>query len=152
MTDLLLDFLDNTFNHKKLKKSRLKRKLTLAEVSEKTGIPVATLQRYEDGLTKKIPLDSIKKICEVYNTDYNFYYVWTTLPFFTTLSGALISLFYGLPFTSIHHGTTIGGFLGLTSMIGIEKIYKKLKLKENSYKGIIYDSLQERGEKRLPKF
>ena len=152
MSSLLLDFLDNTFNYKKLKRSRLKRKLTLADVSEKTGIPVATLQRYEDGLTKKIPLEAIKKICQVYNVDYNFYYSWTALPFFNTLSGALLSLFYGVSITSIHAGTAIGGFLGLTGMVGIEKLYSKLKNEEKNYKQVVYNSLEKEEQKEYQDF
>ncbi len=152
MSSLLLDFLDNTFNYKKLKRSRLKRKLTLADVSEKTGIPVATLQRYEDGLTKKIPLEAIKKICQVYNVDYNFYYSWTALPFFSTLSGALLSLFYGVSITSIHAGTAIGGFLGLTGMVGIEKLYSKLKDEEKNYKQVVYNSLEKEEQKEYQDF
>ena len=61
MKDVLLEFLENSFDNKKLKKSRLKRKLSLAEVADKTGIPTTTLQRYEDGVTKKVPFEAIKK-------------------------------------------------------------------------------------------
>lgn len=61
MTDMLLDFFENNVNNKKLKKSRLKRKLSLSEISERTGIPFTTLKRYEDGDTKKIPFEAVKK-------------------------------------------------------------------------------------------
>ena len=63
MNEWLLEFFESTFNYRKLKRSRVKRKLTLAQVSAKTGIPTATLQRYEDGITKKVPLEAIKKLC-----------------------------------------------------------------------------------------
>ncbi len=43
MEKILYDFLKNTYNYKKLKEIRLKKKLTLIEVSEKTKIPVATI-------------------------------------------------------------------------------------------------------------
>ena len=139
----LIDYIEFKFDYKKLRQTRKNKNLSIAEVSEKTGIPVATLQRYEDGLTKKIPLEAIKKICQVYNVDYNFYYSWTALPFFSTLSGALLSLFYGVSITSIHAGTAIGGFLGLTGMVGIEKLYSKLKDEEKNYKQVVYNSLEK---------
>lgn len=44
MEKILYDFLKNTYNYKKLKEIRLKKKLTLIEVSEKTKIPVATIR------------------------------------------------------------------------------------------------------------
>lgn len=150
--DILLDFLENSFNHKKLKKSRLKRKLSLAEVSANTGIPTTTLQRYEDGVTKKVPLESLKKLCDFYNTDYNYYYNWITFPLFGTLGGMLISLFYGISINSLHNGTVIGGLLGFTSMFGVEKIFSNLSNKKQNPKKIIYDSLTEEEKKKYKNF
>ena len=150
--DDLLDFLENSFNHKKLKKSRLKRKLSLAEVSAKTGIPTTTLQRYEDGVTKKVPLESLKKLCNFYNTDYNYYYNWINFPLFGTLGGMLISLFYGISINSLHNGTAIGGLLGFTSMFGVEKIFSNLSNKKQNPKKIIYDSLTEEEKKKYKGF
>lgn len=49
------------FNNEKLKKSRKKRKLSIKEVAEKIDVPVTTLQKYESGSIKKIPLDKLKK-------------------------------------------------------------------------------------------
>lgn len=49
-------------NYRKLKNSRKKRKLSLDEVSKNTGIPTRTLQKYETGEIKKIPLEVIKKM------------------------------------------------------------------------------------------
>lgn len=152
MNEWLLEFFESTFNYRKLKRSRVKRKLTLAQVSAKTGIPTATLQRYEDGITKKVPLEAIKKLCELYGTDYNCYYAWSTFPFFGTLSGMLVSLFYGLSITSLHNGSVIGGFLGLTSMIGIEKIFANLSDKKQNPKKIIYTSLTKEEKKKYKNF
>lgn len=152
MEEWLLEFFESTFNYKKLKRSRIKRKLTLAEVSTKTGIPPATLQRYEDGITKKVPLEAIKKLCELYGTNYNCYYAWSAFPFFGTLSGIIASLFYGLSITSLHNGSMIGGFLGLTSMMGVEKIFTSLSSKKQNPKKIIYDSLTKEEKKRYKNF
>ena len=152
MEEWLLEFFESTFNYKKLKRSRIKRKLTLAEVSTKTGIPPSTLQRYEDGITKKVPLEAIKKLCELYGTNYNCYYAWSAFPFFGTLSGMIASLFYGLSITSLHNGSMIGGFLGLTSMMGVEKIFTSLSSKKQNPKKIIYDSLTKEEKKRYKNF
>ena len=152
MNEWLLDFLESTFDYKKLKKSRLKRKLTLAEVSERTGIPTATLQRYEDGKTRKVPLEAIKKLCELYHTNYNYYYTWSTFPIFGTLGGMLISLFFGMSITSFHNGSIIGGLLGFTSMMGIEKIFANLSDKKQDPKKIIYESLTKEEKKRYKGF
>lgn len=152
MTDILLDFLENSFNNKKLKKSRLKRKLSLAEVAAQTGIPATTLQRYEDGVTKKVPLEAIKKLCKLYNTNYNCYYSWTTFPLFGTLGGMLISLFYGISLNSLHNGTVIGGLLGFTSMLGVEKVFNNLSQKKQNIKKIIYNTLTNEEKKNYKNF
>lgn len=43
----------------------MKRKISLEDASQRSGIPIASLQRYEDGITKKIPLEAVKKLCEL---------------------------------------------------------------------------------------
>ena len=48
--------------NEKLKKEREQKEISLSELSKKTNIPKSTLQRYEVGTTKKIPLDAIAKI------------------------------------------------------------------------------------------
>ena len=65
------------FNNEKLRFSRKKRNLSITEVAQKIGIPIATLQKYESGTTKRIPLEVLKKICDVYGTDYYMYSWWT---------------------------------------------------------------------------
>lgn len=78
-------------NYKKLKNSRKKRKLSLEDVSRNTGIPVRTLQKYETGGIKKIPLEALQKICSYYGTDYYMYFWWTR---FTSLSDIILSFIY----------------------------------------------------------
>ena len=43
----------------KLKNARIEKELSLSELSSLTGIAKSTLQRYETGSTKKIPIESI---------------------------------------------------------------------------------------------
>lgn len=152
MDKWLLEFLESTFNYRKLKKSRLKRKFTLAEVSDKTGIPTATLQRYEEGVTRKVPLKAIKKICELYKTNYNYYYAWINFPLFGTLGGMLTSLFFGMSINSLYNGTAIGALLGLTSAVGTEKIFAKLTKEKQNPKKIMYNLLEKEEKKKYKNF
>ena len=152
MDKWLLEFLESTFNYRKLKKSRLKRKFTLAEVSDKTGIPPATLQRYEEGVTRKVPLKAIKKICELYKTNYNYYYAWINFPLFGTLGGMLTSLFFGMSINSLYNGTAIGALLGLTSAVGTEKIFAKLTKEKQNPKKIMYNLLEKEEKKKYKNF
>ena len=152
MDKWLLEFLESTFNYRKLKKSRLKRKFTLAEVSDKTGIPTATLQRYEEGVTRKVPLKAIKKICELYKTNYNYYYAWINFPLFGTLGGMLTSLFFDMSINSLYNGTAIGALLGLTSAVGTEKIFAKLTKEKQNPKKIMYNLLEKEEKKKYKNF
>lgn len=152
MDEWLLEFLESTFNYRKLKNSRLKRKLTLAEVSDKTGIPPATLQRYEEGVTRKVPLKAIKKICELYKTNYNYYYAWINFPLFGTLGGMLTSLFFDMSINSLYNGTAIGALLGLTSAVGTEKIFAKLTKEKQNPKKIMYNLLEKEEKKKYKNF
>lgn len=47
---------------KRLQEARIERDMSLAELSEKTGIAKSTLQRYETGATKKIPLTAMHSV------------------------------------------------------------------------------------------
>lgn len=66
-------------NYKKLRQTRKSKDLSILEVSEKTGIPAATLQKYESGIIKKVPLDLLKKICKLYKKNYKLYSWWTEI-------------------------------------------------------------------------
>ena len=61
------------FNNEKLRFSRKKRKLFIKQVAEMVEIPYTALQKYESGAIKKIPLDMLKKLCDIYGTDYYMY-------------------------------------------------------------------------------
>lgn len=120
----IMELLEATFNNKKLKHSRKKRKIAIEDVSNLTGIPVPTLQKYEAGSIKKIPLEALKKICAVYGTDYKYYYGWTKFPLFGTFSGIVLSYLIGIPLTT----SISAGYL--ISVFGIEIFKKYFELKK----------------------
>jgi len=126
----LVEIFDSTFNYKKLKNSRKKRKLSLEDVSKNTGIPLRTLQKYETGGIKKIPLEALKKICNFYGTDYYFYYGWTKFPLFGTFSGIVLSYLIGIPLTTSISAGYLTGVFG----IGIFKKYFELKKEKEDTK------------------
>ena len=51
---------------KNIKALRLSRKMTLADVAEKTGVSRQTIQRYESGAITNIPSDRIEKLAHVF--------------------------------------------------------------------------------------
>lgn len=57
-------------NYKKLRKIRKEKGLSITKVAEEINIPAATFQKYETGLIKKMPLNLLKKICDLYETKY----------------------------------------------------------------------------------
>lgn len=79
------------FNNEKLRFSRKKRKLSIKEVAEMIRVPPTTLQKYESGIIKRIPLEVLKKICDVYGTDYHMYSWWTR---FNSLSDIILHFIY----------------------------------------------------------
>ena len=60
-------------NYKKLKTVRKERKFSLAEVAKIVGVTEATLSRYESGIIKKLKLETFKKICDLYEINYELY-------------------------------------------------------------------------------
>ena len=78
-------------NYEKLKKTRKVRKLTLKEVGQILKIPASTLQKYETGTIKKIAIEILKNLCNIYGTDYYMYFWWTK---FTSLSDIILHFIY----------------------------------------------------------
>lgn len=137
----LLKIIEESFNNEKLKKIRIKRNLSLAEVAEKINISEATLYRYESGITKKIPMKTIKKIAEIYDIDYTYFYGLPSLPLTGSITGIIMSTMYGISLTSILNGTSIGGLIGILSYKIIKKYFEKIK-SENP-KDDLYEQLTE---------
>lgn len=136
LNPILVDFFENTFNYKKLKRSRMKRKISLEDASQRSGIPIATLQRYEDGITKKIPLEAVKKLCELYGTDYSSYYSWSMFPFMGSITGILFSFLNGINLTNSQFGATIGAIIGVSGYLISKKLYTDKKLSEDEIKNV----------------
>lgn len=60
-------------NYKKLKTVRKERKFSLVEVAKIVGVTEVTLSRYESGIIKKLKLETFKKICDLYEINYELY-------------------------------------------------------------------------------
>ena len=159
MNEILLNFLENTFNYKKLRKARENRGYTLKYVEEHTGIPAPTIQRYEEGTIKNVSLDIVKKICNFYGTDYKCYYGWSTLPFLGSMSGILYNIVSNVSLEGIYNGAILGMIGGFISVIGTSKLYQKLYdekksvfLNKENKKDIIYNSLTQEEREKYKEF
>lgn len=146
----LIDYIEFKFDYKKLRQTRKNKNLSIAEVSEKTGIPAATIQKYEAGLIKKIPLETLKKISDVYGTYYGFYYGWTSFPLLGTFTGLFISYLCGFTYNTIVPGVNLGFILGILGMKGAAK-YFEYKKGEKRYK-TLYNKLTEEEKKYYNRF
>lgn len=137
----LRDYIVDTFNYEKLRKSRKKRNLSINKVAEIINVPSATLQKYESGTIKKIPLDILKKLCELYGTDYRYYYGWTSFPLIGTFSGLVMSFLYGISLNSSFMGVSIGYLLGILGLQGAVKYFENTE-NENKFENL-YNQLTE---------
>ncbi len=122
----LYNFLNSSYYGKKIKESRKKCNLTIAEASKITKIPPATLQRYEDGITKKIPKKAIQKFCEVYREKENVFLNVSHIEFFNSLFPVIFLTLAGMEFDKLNLSDNY------YKKLGIEKeVLKDLKsLKE----------------------
>ena len=135
MEKILYNFLKNTYNYKKLKETRLKKKLTLVEVSEKTKIPVATIQRYEDGGTLKIPKEAFLKLCNCYGEKEETFITFSSLNLFKNLSTVILLSLQGNDINELNLS---------------EDYYKELGVKKEFLKNL--KSLSQKEKKDFTKF
>lgn len=147
----LIDFFEVTFNYEKLRKSRRKRGMSIAEVAKQAGIPAPTLQKYESGIIRKIPLEILKKLCAVYKTNYEYYYGWTSFPLFGTFTGIALSFLYGISLTGLFNGINLGFLLGAIGMNGAKK-YFELHSEEENRVEILYSHLSSSEKKDYERF
>lgn len=96
MLNIFYNFLHNSFDYNLLKKFRKERKLSLAKVAAKTGIPSTTLQRYEDGETKKLPIESLKILTKLYGKNIDELLMLNRIPLINTLEGQFLFELYGV--------------------------------------------------------
>lgn len=96
MLSIFYNFLHNSFDYNLLKKFRKERKLSLAQVTAKTGIPTTTLQRYEDGITKKLPIESLKILTKLYGENIDELSMINRVPLVNTLEGQFLFELYGV--------------------------------------------------------
>lgn len=48
-----------------IKYLRIKNKYTQAELAEKLGLQLTTMQKYENGMIKNVKLDTLQKLCQI---------------------------------------------------------------------------------------
>ena len=128
----LYDFLNSSYYGEKIKEDRKKNKLTLAEASEITKIPTATLQRYEDGKTKKIPKEAIQKFCKLYNEDENIFSSVSYIEFFNSLFPVISLTLFGMEFDRLNLPDSYYKKLGIDKEVlkNLKRLKKKLLTKE----------------------
>lgn len=150
----LKEYINETFNFEKLRKSRKRRNLSITEVAQRIGIPIATLQKYESGTTKRIPLEVLKKLCDVYGTDYRYYYGWTSFPLIGTFSGLAMSFLYGVSLNNSFMGVSIGYLLGVLGLQGAVKYFESTEknFKKNNKFENLYNQLTETEKKDYNRF
>jgi transcriptional regulator with XRE-family HTH domain len=64
---------------KNIRKYRILNNITLVELSQKTGIPLQSLYRYESGTTLSIKIDKLMAIADALNVNVNQLTEWNTL-------------------------------------------------------------------------
>lgn len=60
----------------KIRQRRLELGMTLLEVANKLGVQEATVQRYESGVIKNIPLSKIKQLSQILKTNPEWLMEW----------------------------------------------------------------------------
>lgn len=128
------------FNNEKLRFSRKKRKLSISQVTEMTGIPPATLQRYEAGITKNISLETLKKLCDCYGTDYYMYSWWTR---FNSLSEIILYFIYFPEY--FKENSKLFEILGITEYFDLDNT------RDNTYISL-YNKLSEEEKEEYQRF
>lgn len=147
-----MNIFENSLNYKKLKEIRIKRNFSLAEVAEKVGVTEATMSRYESGKIKNIPLETIKKISKLYNYDYQFFYGLSSLPFFSSIFGIVLSSIYVLSPLAILNGASIGYVSGFFIFDYMMKYYEKSKMKSQDMKENLYLQLTDEEKEEYEAF
>lgn len=147
MKKMLYEFLNSNYCGSKLKEVRKNLKLTLAEVSAKTGIPTATLQRYEDGRTRKIPKEAILKFCELYNEKEDKFLNFSYIKLYNSLLPVLACCLDGMEFHKLNLSDDYYEKLGIDK----ETLKKVLELRELDQRENLLTKEEKREYKRFLK-
>lgn len=134
---------EQSFNYRKLKEVRLNNNLTLKEAAEKLGLTSATLSRYETGKIKEVPIEILRKMGELYNFDYKYFFGWQSITLFSSIFGMLLASIYIFSPASLFNGTLIGALSGMLGFDYLAKYFEKTKLKELNMKKNFYNQLTE---------
>lgn len=121
-----IELIEKNFNNTRLKKARLKANLTLADVHEKTGISETTLFRYENGITKKVPIESVKKLATLYQINYIWLYGWTSFSLFSSIAGITLSTLYGISFKRLFSESNPNDIFSSTNVQVLYKYFDKI--------------------------
>ena len=98
----LYNFLNSSYYGEKIKESRKKCNLTIEGASKITKIPPTTLQRYENGETKKIPKEAIQQLCEAYKEKENIFLNVSYIEFFNSLFPVISLTLAGMEFHKLN--------------------------------------------------
>ncbi|MGF6906794.1 helix-turn-helix domain-containing protein [Fusobacterium sp. PH5-44] len=66
---------------KRLRMSRIDKKMTLGQVAKNIGVSTNTLRRYENGEIKRVPKDKIEKLSLLYEKSPTYFYGWIDFTF-----------------------------------------------------------------------
>lgn len=128
-------------NYKKLKKIRKEKNFLLKEVAKRVGITDATLSRYENGMIKRSKLETLKKICDLYEVDYRNYIYNSQIDFCS------ISAFLNFILTSPE---LIKDYIAILNFLKINTYFVTLNSKKN-FKAL-FNSLTEDEKNNFLKF
>lgn len=128
----LYNFLNSSYYGEKIKESRKKCNLTIEGASKITKIPPTTLQRYENGETKKIPKEAIQQLCEAYKEKENIFLNVSYIEFFNSLFPVISLTLFGMEFDRLNLPDSYYKKLGIDKEVlkNLKRLKKKLLTKE----------------------
>lgn len=124
---------------KRLRRRREELGMSYQDLGDKTGLSKSTLQRYESGFIKNMPLDKLQIIADALNVDPAFMLGWTEISEQKRTSieiPVLGRVAAGIPIEAV---TDITDYIDIPSSMINDGDYFALKIKGNS----MYPKLQE---------
>lgn len=124
--DALINILNYNDVSKQLRKARDDNNFTKEYVSQETGINLASLKKYESGDVKNIPPFVVEILAKFYNKSLSFFYGWSKIPLFTTMTGILIGTINGFNPIILLSSITISSIAGINLKNIIINFLKKI--------------------------